>query len=294
MDRRKKTAVAVIEHEKGKSAPLIHERPQPSQWIWYVLGSMAVLALVEFIIFNDRWQWDVVGSYIFSSRILTGVFNTLQLTVVSSIIGLMLGIVLAVCRLSSNVALRTFAIAWIWLARAIPTLVALLFIYFAAALLPTIDFGLPFFDASLFSIDTGSVLTRWSAAVIGLAFFLAGMSAEIFRGGLKAIDKGQWEACASIGMSRFTAMRVVVAPQTIRVITPALANEIITQFKNTSLVTVIGYLDLLTTVQMIYSTNFQTIPLLTVAVIWYLFLTSIALIGQRALEKKFGKGFDGR
>lgn len=271
--------------------PVIHERKRPFHFLWYVLAALVAIGVVRFIVFNPRWQWPVVGEYLFHPRALAGLANTIQLTLWSSILGLVFGVLVAACRMSSNRVLKAFGGIYIWLVRAVPTLVMLLFIFFLGALIPEINIGLPFFEP-WFSIPMNDVMSRWSAAVIGLAFFLGGFSAEIFRGGLLAVQKGQWEASSALGMSRLTALRRVVMPQAIRVIIPPLANELITMFKNTSLVSVIGYVELLTTVQQIYSVNFQTIPLLTVAVIWYLALTSIALLGQRQLERRFGKGFD--
>ncbi|GFG61363.1 polar amino acid ABC transporter permease [Mycolicibacterium murale] len=271
--------------------PVIHERKRPFHFLWYVLAALVAVAAVRFIVFNPRWEWAVVGEYLFHPRVLAGLGNTIQLTIVSSLLGLAFGVVVAACRMSNNRVLKTFGGVYIWLVRAVPTLVMLLFIFFLGALIPEINIGLPFLEP-WFSVPMNDIMSRWSAAVIGLAFFLGGFSAEIFRGGLLAVSNGQWEAADALGMSRSTALRRVVMPQAIRVIIPPLANELITMFKNTSLVSVIGYVELLTTVQQIYSVNFLTIPLLTVAVIWYLALTSIALLGQRQLEKRFGKGFD--
>jgi polar amino acid transport system permease protein len=273
------------------SPPVIHERKRPLHFLWYVLAALVAFGAIRFIVFNPRWQWGVVGEYMFHPRVLAGLANTIQLTIVSSLLGLVFGILVAACRMSNNRVLKTFGGIYIWLVRAVPTLVMLLFIFFLGALIPEISIGIPFLEP-WFSIPMNDVMSRWSAAVIGLAFFLGGFSAEIFRGGLLAVQKGQWEASSALGMSRMTALRRVVMPQAIRVIIPPLANELITMFKNTSLVSVIGYVELLTTVQQIYSVNFLTIPLLTVAVFWYLALTSIALLGQRQLERRFGKGFD--
>lgn len=271
---------------------VIHPRRRPFHFLWYVLAALVALGAVNFIVFNPRWNWPVVSKYLFSERILIGVLSTIQLTVVASVLGLILGIIVVACRMSDNRVLRAFAAIYIWIVRAIPTLVMLLFIFFLGALLPRITFGIPF-GATFLDVPTNDLISRWSASVIGLAIFLGGFSAEIFRGGLLAIPKGQREASSALGMGRLTALRVVILPQAIRVVIPPMANELITMFKNTSLVSVIGYVELLTTAQLIYSVNFQTIPLLTVAVIWYLALTSLALFGQRALERRYGKGFDG-
>ena len=268
----------------------IHERRSAWTAVWYVIAAVVVVYLVGFFAFNPRWEWATVGRYLFSTRVLQGLANTIQLTVVSSVLGLVFGVLIAACRMSRNRVLRAFGGIYIWIVRAVPTLVMLLFIFFLAALLPRIDLGIPFLEP-WFSIPLKDVISRWTAAVLGLAFFLGGMSAEIFRGGLLAVPAGQWEAASALGMGRLTALRRIVLPQAIRIIIPPLANELITMFKNTSLVSVIGYVELLTTVQQIYSVNFRTIPLLTVAVIWYLALTSLALLGQRALERRYGRGF---
>ena len=276
---------------QSEAPPEILERRRPFHFLWYVLALLVVIALVRFIVFNPRWEWSTVGEYLFNRRVLSGLVNTITLTVVSSVLGLVFGVVVAACRVSNNVVLRAFGGVYIWTVRAVPTLVMLLFIFFIGALIPTIGIGLPFMEP-WFDVPLNDLISRWSAAVIGLAFFLGGFSAEIFRGGLLAVPRGQWEAANALGMGRLSALRRVILPQAIRVIIPPLANELITMFKNTSLVSVIGYVELLTTVQQIYSVNFRTIPLLTVAVLWYLTLTSLALLGQRQLERRFGRGFD--
>ena len=268
----------------------IHPRRKKSDWIWYGLLAVAIVLFVQLVVENPRWQWDVVAHYLFNKRVISGLENTVLLTVLASALGLCFGVVVAACRMSDNAILRTGGYLYVWVIRATPTLVMLLFLFFLSALVPRLYLPLPFVHENLFDIQTNTVISRFSAAVLGLALYLGGYSAEIFRGGVGAVEKGQREACKAIGMSDFQMMRHVIMPQAIRIILPPLANELITMFKNTSLVTVIGYVELLTSVQLIYSTNFETIPLLTVACIWYLFLTSIAMLGQTLLERHFGKG----
>jgi len=268
----------------------IYPRKKKTDWIWYGLLAVAVVLFVELVIENPRWQWDVVAHYLFNKRVISGLENTILLTVLASALGLCFGVVVAACRMSDNAILRTAAYVYVWVIRATPTLVMLLFLFFLSALVPRLYLPLPLIHANLFDIQTNTVISRFSAAVLGLALYLGGYSAEIFRGGVSAVEKGQREACKAIGMSDFQMMWHVIMPQAVRIILPPLANELITMFKNTSLVTVIGYVELLTSVQLIYSTNFETIPLLTVACIWYLFLTSIAMLGQTVLERHFGKG----
>lgn len=262
-------------------------------WLSAAVGVFLALSLVEFIVVNDGWQWDVVFSYLFSERILYGVANTLMLTVVSSAIGLVLGLMAAAARLSNSRLLQTISFAYIWVTRATPLLVIVLFVFFLAALAPVLKVGFPFMEP-IFEIPTNDVVTRLTAAVAALSLYLGGKCAEIFRSGILSVNNGQFEACRSLGFDRWTTYTKVVGPQATRIIIPPLSNELITMFKNTSLVSVIGFSELLTVVQSTYARTFETIPLLTVAVIWYLALTSIAMYFQGRLEKRFGKGFDRR
>ena len=280
-------------HRSGEQQPAgarIHARPKKSDWFWYAMLFVVAVLFVELVVDNQRWQWDIVAHYLFNKRVLKGLGNTLILTVLSSALGLCFGVVIAACRMADNAVLRAAGYVYIWIIRATPPLAMLLFLFFLSALIPRIYLPLPLLHANLFDVDTNQIISRFSAAVIGLAMYLGGYSAEIFRGGVSAVDRGQREACKAIGMSDFRTMWHVVMPQAVRIIIPPLANELITMFKNTSLVTVIGYVELLTTVQLIYATNFETIPLLTVACIWYLALTSLAMAAQSLLERHFRKG----
>ncbi|SDL35133.1 amino acid ABC transporter permease [Microbacterium azadirachtae] len=271
----------------------IRPRVGPGIWITTGMAVYAGLLLVQLFVFNDNWRWDVVASYLFSQVVLTGLFNTIVLTLLTTACGLVLGVVTAYCRMSSLPVLRTFATLYIGLMRATPPLVMLLFVFFFGALVPTLAFGIPF-GPTFFAVPTSEVVSRFSAAVIGLSIYFGAFSAEIFRSGVLALPPGQLEACKALGLPPLRAYQKILAPQIIRVITPAMANEVITVFKNTSLVSVIGYSELLTTVQTIYARNFETIPLLMVAVVWYLVLTSIATFAQAWLERRVGHGFGHR
>ncbi|MCJ1702097.1 amino acid ABC transporter permease [Rathayibacter festucae] len=262
-------------------------------WVSIGLAVYAGLILVDFLVFNENWNWDLVFSYLFSQVVMNGLLNTILLTVLTTVFGLAIGLVTAWLRMSKYVVLRTFALLYIWLMRAMPPLVMLLIVFFFGALVPNLSLGIPFLP-SIAEVPTNEVISRFSAAVIGLAIYLGAYSAETFRGGVLSLHSGQFEACKALGLPPFHAYLRILGPQLIRVITPSLANEVITIFKSTSLVSVIGYTELLTTVQSIYARNFETIPLLAVAVIWYLVLTSIAMFGQSRLEKRFGRGFSRR
>lgn len=262
-------------------------------WISLILGVLLAALVVQFFVFNDNWHWEVVGGWLFSKRVMSGLANTLILTVLSTGIGLVLGIINAIMRMSSLFVLRSIAAVYVWVIRASPALVLILFIYFLAALVPNLSLGIPFLPP-VAEVPTNHIISQFSAAVIGLSLYLGAYSSEIFRSGVMSVPSGQFEVCHSLGLSTWKSYTKVIGPQIIRVITPTLANEVVTMFKNTALVSVIGYVELLTTVQLVYSQNFQTIPLLTVAMIWYLFLTSLAMLGQSRLEKRFGRGFSRR
>jgi polar amino acid transport system permease protein len=266
---------------------------RPSRWLSYLFGAFLVGLLVQLLVGNENWQWPVVWSWLFSERVMTGLVNTIVITLAATALGLLIGLVVAVCRLSDLAVMRSVAAAYIWVIRATPGLVLILFVYFFAALVPRLTLGVPGLPP-LFDVPTNEVISQFWAAVVGLSVYLGAYSAEIFRGGVLALPRGQFEACHSLGLSTWCTYRKVLGPQIVRVITPSLANEIVTMFKNTSLVSVIGYVELLTTVQLVYSQNFQTIPLLMVAVLWYLVLTSLAMLGQSRLEKRFGRGFERR
>ncbi|MFD8340027.1 amino acid ABC transporter permease [Streptomyces solisilvae] len=271
----------------------IRDPKRLAHWLSYALGFVVLVLAFRFVALNPHWDWPTIGSWLFSRRVLSGLLNTVIITLVSTAAGLALGLLIATFRLSDFTVLRAMAAVYVWIIRATPGLVLILFVYFLAALVPTLSLGLPFADPFV-EVPTNQVISQFSAAVIGLSAYLGAYSAEIFRGGVLSVHQGQFEACHSLGLSVWRTYTKVVGPQIIRVITPSLANEVVTMFKNTSLVSVIGYVELLTTVQLVYSQNFKTIPMLMVAVIWYLVLTSLAMLGQSRLEKRFGRGFNRR
>lgn len=263
------------------------------RWVVLIVAIYAAVVLTNFLVFNGSWNWELVGTYLFSQRIVLGVWNTIWLTVVALSIGLSMGLIVCAARVSRFPILRMWAFAYIWAMRATPPLVVMLLIYFLGALKPTVGVGLPF-APSFIEWPTNEVISPFTASVIGLSIYLGGKSAEIFRGGYVSVGTGQYEAIKALGISPWTALVRVTGPQAVRVLTPPLANEVVTMFKNTSLVSVIGFAELLTTVQRIYAVNFETIPMLTVACIWYLGLTSLLMAGQIWLERRSGRGFERR
>jgi polar amino acid transport system permease protein len=218
---------------------------------------------------------------------------TIILTVTAMAIGIILGLIIAVMRQSENWVLSSVAGVYIWFFRATPALVQLIFWFNLAALFPHLSFGIPF-GPSFVSGDANKFITPLIAANLGLGLCEAAFMAEIMRGGLLSVDAGQLEAAHALGMSRLKALRHVVLPQAMRVIIPPTGNETIGMLKYTSLASVISVTELLESAQIIYQRTFQPIPLLIVASIWYLAMTSALTIGQRYLERKFGRGVQRR
>ncbi|WP_347109281.1 amino acid ABC transporter permease [Paenarthrobacter sp. S56] len=241
---------------------------------------------------NERYRWDVVLSYLFAPQILAGAGLTLALTVVSMTAGIALGTGLAIMRLSENPILSTISRAYIWFFRGTPLLVQLIFWYNIAALYPVIAFGLPFGGPSIVLGSANVLITPLGAALLGLSLNEAAYMAEIIRGGIRSVDKGQYDAARALGMSGTKLMNRVILPQAMRVVLPPTGNQVISMLKGTSLVSVLAISDLLYSAQIIYANNYQTIPLLIVASLWYLLMTTILSYFQNKLERRYGRGFD--
>lgn len=269
---------------------VVRRRRHPGRWLAGAIIALLAVWLLFAMFTNERFDWNVVGTYLFSPAILKGVGNTLLLTLVGMVLGIVLGVFVAVARLSPNPVLRTVAVAYSWLFRGVPLMVQLLMWYFLAAVVPKLGVGIPF-GPGLFLIDTNSVMTPMLAAALGLGLSEAAYMGEIVRSGLISVSEGQTEAARAIGMSRVQILRRVVLPQAMRVIIPPTGNEVIVMLKNTSLLIMIGFAELMTTVTTIYSQTFQNIPLLLVASFWYLVLTALLSAIQFLIERRLGRGF---
>jgi polar amino acid transport system permease protein len=273
--------------EDIKAVPVRH----PGRWVASVIVVLVGASIVRSVVTNSRFQWHVVGQYLFDHRILHGVVVTLELTLLSMAIGIALGVFVAVMRLSPNPLVSGFSWLYIWFFRGTPLLVQLIFWFNIAALFPTIDIGVPF-GPSFIHANSNSLITPYAAALLGFGLNEGAYMAEIVRAGIIAVDEGQTQAAQSLGMTRIQIMRRIVLPQAMRVILPPTGNETISMLKNTALVLVLASVfDLLFEASQIYAANFKTIPLLIVASIWYLVLTSIAYVGQYFIERRFGRGF---
>ncbi len=263
---------------------------RPGRWIAAAIVLVLAATLVRSVVTNPRFEWGLVGHYFLSREVLHGLLVTLELTVIAMAIGIVLGVVLAVMRLSPNPLVASASSSYIWFFRGTPVLVQLLFWSFVSALYPRIALGIPFGGPELLHGSANALIPPFVAAILGLGLNEAAYMAEIVRAGILSVDEGQTEASQALGMTRLQIMRRIVLPQAMRVIIPPTGNETISMLKTTSLVSVIAFTELLYSVQQIYAVNYKQIPLLLVASIWYLIVTSILSIGQYYVERYFGRG----
>ena len=260
-------------------------------WTWVLAAVALVLGaqLLNMLVTNPHFEWDVVAEYLWSETVLIGVGMTLFLTAAAMVIGLLLGGVLVVCRLSGNPVLAALASAYIWFFRGTPQLVQLIFWFNIGLLMPVIGLGIPF-GPTFVSGEANTLITPLLAAVIGLGLHEAAYQAEIYRAGLLSVDEGQLEAAKALGMTPSRMFFKIQSPQAMRFIVPPTASAVIALAKGTSLVSVIGGSELLFAVQEVYSQTYQTVPLLIVASIWYLIITTVLNIAQFFIERHYGRG----
>ncbi|WP_246136705.1 amino acid ABC transporter permease [Leekyejoonella antrihumi] len=259
-----------------------------------VLIAMAVDAVVFARVkrgnsLQTRFGWHVVSQFFLSHEVLHGLIVTLELTVIAMAIGIAGGVLLAVMRLAINPIVRWVAWSYIWFFRGTPVLVQLLFWFNLSYVFPQISLGIPF-GPSWINLNANSLITPFIAAFVGLGLNEAAYMSEIVRAGILSVDEGQTEAASALGMNRILLMRRVVLPQAMRVIIPPTGNETISMLKTSSLASVITVTELLYSVQLIYASTYQIVPMLLVASLWYLIVTSVLSVGQFYIERYFGRG----
>lgn len=266
--------------------------PRPSLWVCAVIVLVLVAMLVHGLFTNENYRWDVVAQYLFDPRILSGVGWTLVLTVAAMVLGIIMAVLTAVMRLGTNPILRGVAWVYIWFFRGTPIYTQLVFWGLVGVLYPRLSLGIPF-GPEFFTVNTYDVINATVAAILGLGLNEGAYLSEIVRSGLNSVDKGQWEASTALGMKRSTTLRRIIIPQAMRVIVPPTGNETISMLKTTSLVLAVPFaLELQFVSNAIGNKEFLPLPLLIVAGLWYLFITSILMVGQARLEAYYGKGFD--
>ncbi|MFJ1929854.1 MULTISPECIES: amino acid ABC transporter permease [unclassified Streptomyces] len=249
------------------------------QWAAAVAVLVLLALALNSVIRNDAFQWDVVGDYFLTTAVLRGLWLTLWLTALVMVLGFALGTLLAVLRLSANRVLQAVGWGYVWLFRSTPILVQLLFWFNIGALYPEI-----------LGVRTVNLLGPVTVAVIGLTLHEAAYAAEVVRGGILSVERGQLEAAQSLGLGPWRRLRRIVLPQAMRSIVPPAGNMLIGTLKGTSIVSIIAVQDLLYSVQLVYHRTYQVIPLLLVATLWYVVVTSVLSVGQHYVERHYARG----
>ncbi|WP_319454259.1 MULTISPECIES: amino acid ABC transporter permease [unclassified Mycobacterium] len=277
------------------SPPAIDAVPLRHPWRW--VTAIVIIVLVGLFLYgaatNDAFRWSVYREYLFNTRVLTvGLFNTLQLTVYAMVLAVVLGVILAVMRLSPNPVFKSVSWVFLWIFRGTPVYVQLVFWGLIPTIYQNIQLGVPFFGPTFVQFSLQSLSIPFLLATIGLALNESAYMAEIIRAGISSVPEGQLEASTALGMGWGLAMRRTVLPQAMRVIIPPTGNEVISMLKTTSLVTGVPFaLDLYgITSREIAARIYEPVPLLMVAATWYLVVTSILMVGQFYLERYYSRG----
>lgn len=263
---------------------------RPGRWIGTAVVLVLVAQFIHGLATNPFYQWDRFRYWFLRPTILDGLVITLEVTVLSAVLGLLGGILLALGRLSGAPVLRAVSWVYIWLFRSVPLIVVLIFLYNFSALYKTVSLGVPFGPA-FFTFDESKLATDMAVAVVGLSLNEAAYAAEVVRGGILSVDQGQHEAAAALGLPKGYQFTRIVFPQALRSITPNYVNQLIGLIKGTSLVFYVSLLDLFGSVQTMGSTYpGDIVPLLLVATVWYLILTSAVSVVQFHVERYFARG----
>jgi polar amino acid transport system permease protein len=234
---------------------------------------------------------SVVRRYLTSPLILKGLQATVALAVLAQGTGIAIGILVAVMRLSKNPVMTGLASFYVWFFRGTPVLVQLFFWFNGVpSVFKTLTIAVPFTHITLYSTPMVEFMTPFMAAFLGFSLNEGAYMAEIVRGGILSVDEGQIDAAQALGMTSTLTLRRIVLPQALRVIVPPTGNEFIAMLKTTSLAAAITYGELLRRAGDIYSTNLAVVPLLVVASLWYLVLTSTASVGQYYVERRLARG----
>ncbi|MCB1273619.1 MAG: amino acid ABC transporter permease [Leucobacter sp.] len=289
---------------QGAPQPPAHATPQAIEAIklrhpWRMTFAVVILVVLVLFLYDAAfnrpvYKWEIVGQYLFDTRILEGAWYTLLLTIYSMVIAVILGVGLAIMRLSPNPVLKSVAWVYLWFFRGTPVYVQLVFWGFLPTIYKTVTLGIPFTEA-IVTWEIKDLLPYFALAIIGLALNEAAYLAEIVRAGLLAVDKGQDEAAIALGLGWWHTMSRVILPQAMRVIIPPTGNEFISMLKTTSLVTAVPFtLDLFGRQRDIAAVLYEPVPMLIVASIWYLAVTSLLMVGQFYLERYYAKGVGSR
>ncbi len=274
--------------EPASSFPDLSGIPLARRLRWGRMFAAAAIVLVIAAIVRafvlGQIEWSYVGRFLTVPAIMTGIANTLVMAILAMMLGIILGVLFAVMRLSDNPVLRGTALGYAWLFRGTPLILQLLLWFNLALVFPVISIP------GIWSARAVDVMTPFLSALLGLGINQGAYTSEVIRAGIISVDTGQHEAAQAIGMTRLVALRRIILPQAMRVVLPPLGNEFIALVKATSLASVIQYPELLHAAENIYYANSRVIELLIVAGIWYLVIVSILTPLQVLLERRFARG----
>jgi polar amino acid transport system permease protein len=285
--------------EAIKAVPVRH----PGRWVAIAVVALLAAMFAHMLVTNKAFQWRFMFDNMFRPPVIEGVRTVLLATILSMVIGVALGTAIAVLRLSPNPVLSGAAWAYTWFFRAVPRIVLLILFGNLGILFARYEFGVPFdhqignligvdLNLRFFGADARTLITGFVAGLLGLALSEAAYMAEIVRAGIKAVDPGQQEAAHALGMPRTRTLRRIVLPQAMRVIVPPTGNETIAMLKDTALLAFVPVTnELFFQLQAIGARTFQVFPMLVAACLWYLGMTSVLMVGQYFLERRFGRGF---
>ncbi|MDN6400278.1 MAG: amino acid ABC transporter permease [Brachybacterium sp.] len=262
----------------------------PGRAVLAVVGGLVVAAVLYSFVPNPRWEWGVVAEWFFAESIIRGLLETLKLTLLAGAVGFGLGLLLALMRLSPSTLISGVSWTFSWIFRSTPLLVQLLLWYNRGYLYEQVRLGNPFTGQAVFEARTSDLMTPLLAAVLGLGLHQAAYAAEMIRGGILSVDQGQLEAASALGIpARDRSLRIVM-PQAMRAILPPAFNEIIGLVKGTSIVYVLAHAELFFTIQLIYGRTQEVLPMLLVATLWYVVITSALSVAQYYIERHYSKG----
>ncbi|MDT5029845.1 MAG: polar amino acid transport system permease protein [Actinoplanes sp.] len=294
--------------EAIKAVPVRH----PGRWVAIAVLAVLTAMFVHLLVTNDQFRWSFIFLHyadgkrgvMFTGPVLDGLKGTLLLTVTAMLLGVGLGVLLAIMRLSDNPILSWVAAVYTWFFRAVPRLVLAVLFGNLNILWTRIGFGLPFdrqignlfgihdLNAQFYSVKASDLLAGFVAGALALGLSEAAYMAEIVRAGIQSIEPGQSEAAVALGLSRGQVLRRVVLPQAMRVIVPPTGNEVIAMVKDTSLVAYVPVTgELFFQMTAVSSRTFVVLPVLVGAVIWYLIVCSVLMVVQFFVERHFGRGY---
>ncbi len=285
----RRMAVPSAHPASPRPVPVLVPRRHHGRWVTAALALLVLALLAASLALNPRMQWDVVARNLAGPSILRGVALTVELTAIAAVGGAVGGVALAIMRLGGNPVLSAISWGYTWLFRSVPILVQLFFWFNLAALYPRLTLAVPGLG-TLWSVRTNSVIGTFGAAVVALVLHEAAYAAEIVRAGMIGVGQGQAEAARALGYTPLRTVRRIILPQAMRFMLPPAGSQLISLLKTTSVVSVVALQDLLYSTQVIYERTYEVMPMLLVAALWYVLMTSLLSLLQRRVERHYERG----